>query len=265
MSPWPRDRILAWLCPRAVVIARQRFGLGNARIVAHRERALPRAQPARDGLACVAALEAELEESGWSGAALSVCISDHFVRYAVLAWRPGLRARADWEAYAAHELEARYQWKRHNEIRIAHAPNGAARLAAAVDEELPQLLLDMAERRRLRMAALEPNACRVANRYRRKLGRRGHLLVAEPGRVTWLSVADDRWSGAISVRNDDCNGLGALVMHARLHGGYDPEVDTVWAWGTLDDAAIALARLAGVSRLEPPSATPPSCSALGLI
>jgi hypothetical protein len=265
VSPWPRERILAWLCPRAIVVARQSAGPGYARIVAHRQRVLPQAQPARDGSSCVAALQTELEESGWSAAELAVCISDHFVRYAALAWRPGLRARADWDAYAAHELEARYQLQQRNEIRIAHAPAGAARLAAAIDEELLHLLRDMAKRRRLRIAALEPNAYRVADRYRRKLGRHGHLLVAEPGRVTWLSVMDDRWSGAISVRNDDCNGLGALVMHARLHGGYDPEVDTVWAWGVLDDAAMALARLASVSRLEPPRATLPSCSALGLI
>lgn len=265
MSPWPRERIVAWLCPRAVVIARQRVGLGYARIVEHRERELSQAQGGPDGSSCVDALEVLLDSVGRGDAGLSVCISDHFVRYAALAWRPGLRARADWEAYAAHELEVRYQCKRPNEIRITHAAACTHRLAAAVDEELLQLLRAMAARRRLRIVSLEPNACRVANRFRRKLGRRGHLLVAETDRVTWLRIADDRWTDVTSVRNDDCRGLSALVMHARLHGTYDPETDKVWTWGALDDDAIAHARLAPVWRLQPPSALPQSCNALGLI
>ena len=187
MSPGLRGRILAWVCPRAVVIALQRMRLGRAAIVAHQERRLAEPWAGREAASCVAEVEGLLEQSGWNAGALSVCISDHFVRYVMLPWRPGLRAYADWEAYANHQLDARYGTKRPCELRIAPAPAGANRFVAATDTELLRQLRDLAARRGLRVAGLEPNACRVANRFRRRLGRRAHLLGAGADRASGLS------------------------------------------------------------------------------
>lgn len=262
MSRWHRERILAWMSPRAVVIARQRRGLSASRIVAHRERDLTESRPGRNGSSCVAALEAELELSGWGGRRLSIAISDHFVRYATLPWRRGLRTRAEWDAYAAHELEARYGALHDQEIRIASAPAGGNRIAAAVDAAFLQALREMAVRRGLRILGVEPNACRVANHFRRQFGRCGHLLIAEPNRVTWLSLTEDRWTDMVSVRNADGSALAPLAMSVRMRAGLDSEADTIWVWGPFD--AVDFTR-ASIVRLEPAASTLAACSALGLL
>lgn len=215
----------------------------------------------------MAALDAELKQAGWSKAELCVCVSDHFVRYALLAWRQGLRGFAEWEAYAAHELETRFGQSRHGRIvRITPGRQGQCRLAAAMDADLLERLREVAGQARLAITAIEPNLCRVANRFRRSLQKpAAALAVSEPGRLSVLHVRNDNWASLTSVRAGTMpeHTLASLLVQARFTEG---AIDDVMIWGALATDTGVLARHGLKSApLQPPAGLPDACLSMGLI
>jgi hypothetical protein len=265
VSPWPRDRITLWLSPHALIATRRRRGLRARGGVQLRQSQLMSVASLRDWSDCAQAMEAELADSGWTNADVSVALSDHFVRYACLEWREGLRNRADWEAYAAFEMERRYGTTSGDALCIAPAGLGTARLAAAVDQGLLERLTEAVRRIKGRLRRIEPNACRVANRFRQRMGRRAELVIAEPQRLTWLSMANDCWTDVKSVRSRGSEALSILLLEARVRANPEEAPDQVLAWGPVGDAA-SIGHLAGDwHALQIPANTPAPCAALGMI
>jgi hypothetical protein len=264
VSPWLRSRITVWLSPHALVAAREpgAFGRGRAREL-HEEPLAPRPS-LRDWSACASALEAHLRASGWTGAAVSISLSDHFARYACLAWRAGLRSGNDWEAYALHEFERRYGIKSGHVIRIAPSAPASARVAVAVDEALLARLREVIVASGSRLASVEANACRVANRFRRTLGRSGRLVVAEPQRLTCFTAVDDRWADVQSVRASGSDAWASLALQARLHSRVGAGREKLLTWGVATAAADA-GGLDVPTPLAPPASTPRMCTSLGLL
>lgn len=264
MSPWLRSRILVWLSPHALVAVHEPSAFTRTRGTGLYQEPLAPMPSLRDWSACVCALEVHLRASGWGRAAVSVALSDHFVRYAGLAWRPGLRNGQDWEAYAAHELERRYGIKSGHVVRIAPAARGAARIAAAIDQSLLVRLREVVATSRSRLASVEANGCRVAHRFRRTLGRAGRLVVAEPQRLTCFTVADGRWADVQSVRAGGADAWASLALQARLHGGQEASGEKLLAFGTVAADGDA-GTFGALTPLEPPASTPRACAPLGLL
>lgn len=146
MSRWPRRHLRAWLSPSRVVLA-------TAPALWSRAPSEPAIEASVDGPGGTGAfepmLEAFREQLPRSSARrrIDVCLSDHFVRYLVLAPRPGMN-EGDWPAYALHEFERVYgRSAGPRMLRIAPARRGAARVAAALD-----VALKKAEEERLALA-----------------------------------------------------------------------------------------------------------------
>lgn len=114
-----------------------------------------------------------------------IILSNHFVRYGVLPWQPGVSKRADWEALASHDFRQRYgavadNWTVHVSLRKF----GYAVLTLAVDQALLQGLQDIAHCSHWHVASIEPLLKPLLNNIVAvDIEDQAWLLMAEPGRV----------------------------------------------------------------------------------
>jgi hypothetical protein len=156
VSPWPRAELRAGLAPGRLVLRDE--------IVA--------AEPV-----------AELKRRA-AGRRVSVVLSNHFVRYAVLRPSKALRSRADWSAYARHAFEAVYGAPARGwEIRI-HGLVAAAADRALLDELRTIPGLD----------SVQPYLMAAFNARRRHLKEKSAwFVVQEPGRIAIGLFADGGW------------------------------------------------------------------------
>jgi hypothetical protein len=117
---------------------------------------------------------------------VTVILSNHFVRYALVPWSDSLGSEAEEEAYVRHHFakihgERAKRWV----LRSSEAPRGASRLASAVDPELlASVRQGFPEEGRARLISVQPYLMTVLNRWRRAIPRGGAwLAVAEPERA----------------------------------------------------------------------------------
>lgn len=156
MSPWLRAELRAGVCPGRLVLPDE--------IVA--------GEPV-----------AELKRRA-AGRPLRVVLSNHFVRYAVLAPSKALRTRADWLAYARHVFETTYGTPaRAWDVRVS------GRVAAAVDSAL------LAELRTIpTLRSVQPYVMAAFNARRRRLkAKSAWFVVQEPGRLALGLFRDGDW------------------------------------------------------------------------
>lgn len=270
MSLWLREPVRLWISPARVVAA---SGQGLLHRSASPRTLFDDATTAADAhgdkvAQVLQVLERHSAEIG-RRVRIEVALSDHFVRYLALPWRAGL-GHVDWEAYAQHEFERVYgRTGSRRRVRIAAARSGRSRVAAAVDGALFEGLLAIASSVRGQLGAVESNLSRVVGRCKRHWNRDGHLFVAEPGRLTRLSLADRAWGDVQSVRCGSDVGQSVARMLRELKcasGSVSGEVTAVWYWGHARAENVRSA-LEG-SRLDvlPLSPTsPPQCSTMGMI
>jgi hypothetical protein len=212
-------------------------------------------------------LSAEIGDRRVRQVDFAVSLSDHFVRYAVLPWQKGLRGMSDWEGYARHELEQRYgKSDSARTVRVAPGRAGEARLAAAVDDDLLETLRSIAAQHQSRLASVEANLCRVAERTRRLHRKVSLLAVIEPGRVSLMEARNRELHDVASVRSgaDACQTLLMLLAERRMRA--EAEDRSIACWGVLGDGLGAL-RDHGYAPFVPqaPQRLPVTCLNLGLI
>jgi hypothetical protein len=154
--------------------------------------------------AAVDALPAALASAGRRRADVTVILSNHFVRYALLPWNAALKTQSEWLALAHHRFISVHgpmaeDWV----IRIAETGRGAPRIASAIDRTL--------------LAALEQNVCGPAslvsvqpylmaafNRLRATIGQAScWLVVEEPGRLTLALIENGVWRAIRGRRKDE--------------------------------------------------------------
>ncbi len=187
------------LSPRRVELARLRPGLRRRAVVEERARdcALEDGQPAWSG--ALAALDALLAEQSLAGAAASVVLSNHFVRYAVLPWNPELVTAAEFAVAAAQRIQLTFGDAAHGwEVRASAGEWGEAGIVCAIDAALLAALGE-----RLRLVAVEPLLMNVFNALRRDIEPDGALAVVEPGRVCVGVFSQGQWRSVMSRRGDD--------------------------------------------------------------
>ncbi len=200
MSRWWRDRLRIGLAPQRVELARLRWLRGAKAARETSVSCTPRTgEP--PWLAALQALDALLAESGARGAAVTVVLSNHFVRYLVLPWQPKVLRAAEVDELArlrfAHRFGAAAQdWT----IRCSDAGYGAAQLACAVDTALIADLHARLAARGLRLVSLQPLLMAAYNAVRSELATHSALAIVEAGRVClglrersqWLDVTSRR-------------------------------------------------------------------------
>ena len=159
-------------------------------------------EPWQAGVAALSALAADLGERA---ARVTVVLSNHFVRYALVPPAEGLRGGAEDLAYARYCFgrihgERSQGW----EVRLSGAQDDAARLASAIDLALLQALLAcFPSGGRLRLASVQPYLMAAFNHWRHLAGREPvWLLLAEPQRACLAHMSDGRWNAVHNARGD---------------------------------------------------------------
>lgn len=127
---------------------------------------------------------------------MTVVLSSHFVRYAVLPWSEALEGDEDWLGLARHTFVAAYGARAEPwHCRVSPAPRGAARLASAIDAELARALRAMP-----RVRSAQPYLMAAFNARRHLLPPEGWLVVQEPGRLAIGLLSKGTWRLACTRR-----------------------------------------------------------------
>ena len=211
MSPWWRDRLVIGLCPGRIIAARHERGFRRKAS----ENQLLRFEVAAGSPNWTGALDALPDLlSRWARhrTDATVVLSNHFVRYAVLAWDAHLTSESEWLALARHRFESVYgktasDW----EIRVSAAGRRRPRLAAAMDGALLRSLDAVFSASGVALVSTQPYLMGAFNRLRRRLDDPSFWVVLhEPGRLVLGLVRRGCWQ-AIRSRHADANWSAQLA------------------------------------------------------
>lgn len=202
MSRLWRDRVLIALAPSAAALVR--LERTPRQVVAeHRSVACDPAtgpEPWRGAAAALSSLSASL---GGRRADVTVVLSNHFVRYAVVHGDPALDGDAEDLAYAGYCF-AKVHGERSKAWQVRLDRGGGARVASAVDEGLLQAMRSCFKPGAgARLVSIQPYLMSAFNRWRRQLpAPAAALLLVEPGRACLARVENGRWSSVHGARGD---------------------------------------------------------------
>ena len=202
--PWPRE-IRAGLCPDRIV-------LGGA------------VHPAADP---VAELGLRAGTAKFP-ARVTVVLSNHLVKYALLPWSAALKSERDWVAYARHGFLSTYgdscaAWR----IQVSPEARGEARLASAVDGGIIDALRAIPA-----VASIQPYLMAAFNTLRKAFSAQpAWLVVQEPGRLTLALAAGHAWKTVRSrkAHGDWRNVLCDLLERESAAGKFDCRRVLVWS------------------------------------
>ncbi len=120
-------------------------------------------------------------------------ISNHFVRYGVLAWQDGIVSRQDWLALAQHDFRKRLgtaaeQWS----VRVSLNGYGKPVVSCAIDKDLIDDLTSLAFVHGWKITTIEPLLMSIAKLAQQQKDM-GWLMIAEPERVLLSESVNQQW------------------------------------------------------------------------
>lgn len=124
------------------------------------------------------------------GSRVSIILSNHFVRYAVLPWTATLTSDEEWLAFAQQSFASTYGtaaagWK----VRVCATGFRQAKVASAVDAELIGSLQALPN-----VVSIQPYLMAAFNFQRRALrGKTAWFVLQEPGRLTLSLFGKGAW------------------------------------------------------------------------
>jgi hypothetical protein len=135
---------------------------------------------------------------------VTVVLSNHFVRYALLPWNAALRRDAEWLALARHRLSTVHGTAAENwVIRFAGTQREGPRVASAMDNGLLIALEDQV-RIRGKLVSVQPQLSAVYNRLLPFIAEEScWLVIEEPGRLTVALLDHGIWRAVRSRRRDE--------------------------------------------------------------
>lgn len=194
MSPSWRDEVRAVLCPQRVVLVRIARGL-RPRVTAVQELSSdPTGAP--EWKAAVELLAQALKNPPWNkAAALTLVISNHFVRHLLVPWSADLTAADEEHAWVSRHFADVYgDTGEACEYRWSASFPDAPCLASAIDSGLLAALRSAVADSPLRLRSIQPYFMSVFNSWRRSIGKtRQWLVVVEPGHVCVGALERGRW------------------------------------------------------------------------
>jgi hypothetical protein len=152
--------------------------------------------------AAVRELETALAEFTKGGAAATVILSNHFLRYTLVPWHAELADADEEQAFARHCFSKVYgneaqAW----ELRLSHEAPEMPRLASAVDAELLSTLRGVFAGAAVPLRSIQPHLMAAFNGYRKRLPQPGAwFALLEPGNLCLVRVQRGNWMQLRSVR-----------------------------------------------------------------
>jgi hypothetical protein len=194
VSRWWAEQLRIGLSPERVELARAAVWPRRT----WRQHSVPSAAPTWQ--VALQTLDAALPAWGARGRA-TVVLSNHWVRYQVLPWRPELTRTSELQQLARLRFEHSFgaavaDWQ----IHVGDGGWGRATVACAVDAALIDQLRLCLARHGLRLASLQPLLMAAYNRVRHRLAPDAALAVVEPGRVCLALTHQAHWRDIASRR-----------------------------------------------------------------
>ena len=255
-----RDRLLIGLAPSALSLVRV-SGVLRARVAEARtidcepaagEPAWQRALAVLGGAATALAGE-PLD--------VTVVLSNHFVRYALVPWSDALDDGEEEIAYASHAF-ARIHGDRARSwvVRVGDEAAGDARVASAIDRGLLDALRAcFPASGRARLVSVQPHLMSAFNLWRRQLAPDAWLLLVEPQRACLALRAKGRWTAVRNARgafDDVAAWVGLLEREQHRVEGDSPGEVAVFAPGNAKAAFAHTGRWRFSGLMLPPSDGP---------
>lgn len=221
MSPSWRNRVLIGLAPERLT-ALALGGVMQPRLLDRHAVSLHE-QPGAAWEAGVAALQTLLAEAPWRGRLITVILSSHYVRHAIVPPASGL-SESEQQALAAAVFKEVFgdlagDW----ELRVSPSRRGSGSLACGVSRPLLAALRSVCGESG-RLHSIQPGLMPVFNSVQGRIGKSvACLALVEPGRVTLASVANGQWQ-YIDSRAGNGHTLPQLLLeegelHERPPGG----------------------------------------------
>jgi hypothetical protein len=156
------------------------------------------------------ALLPALAEAGAEGGEVTVVLSNHFVRYALLAPNPALKKDAEWREFARHRLASIHgavsdDWQ----VRVSAAQAGGVRIVSAADKALIEEVRAKVGDAGGSLVSAQPNLIAAFNRTRELIGDSASwLVIRESGRVTMALFEEGTWKALRTRRFEDGTDVG---------------------------------------------------------
>jgi hypothetical protein len=197
-----RDRLLVSLAPATVSWLRLSGG-PRPRVLAKRALNVASEETREPWDGAVAVLREQAQELRAQRLAVTIVLSNHFVRYAVVPPVDGASSRDEARALARFHFSKIHgdraaTW----DVRLASA-SGRATLASAVDSALLDALKAcFPAKGAARLASVQPYTMAAFNFWRHKIGNDGAwLLLVEPGTACLAMLAGKDWSTVQNVKS----------------------------------------------------------------
>ncbi|HEV7801958.1 MAG TPA: hypothetical protein VGP15_12850 [Burkholderiales bacterium] len=214
-----RDRLLVSLAPTTMSWARLTGGF-RPRVIA--KRSMPATLEAGEAPweGALAVLQEEAEHWRRDRLAVTVVLSNHFVRYIVVP--PLDRGSSRDEALAL----ARFHFARiHGEraaawhVRLASPMSGRTALASAIDAALLEALKScFPPHGKPRLTSVQPYTMSAFNFWRHKIGQEGAwLLLVEPDTVCLALLAGKQWATIHSMKSGHAAGNWPALLDREKH------------------------------------------------
>ncbi len=229
MSLLWRDRIQVFLAPERVDLVRSYRGIKPRQVDRHavceRMPGVPAWEPALTQLK-------QLTEDG-AGAEISIVISNHFVRYAVIPPQSKIETPAELHAYAAFQMREVYggrtaAWS----LSVSSWDPGAGAVCAAVEHSLVEQLQELAARHKMRLKNMEPYLAGAFDHWHNRFDNsRAWFALIETGRLCLATLEDGAWRRISNQRmwdNAEDELLAALEREALLFSARREAVEQVY-------------------------------------
>jgi len=213
------NRVLVALAPTDVALLRLE-GTLRPRVVEKRVLVcdpVEGAEPWRGAVSSLSAVAAELKNTR---ARVTVVLSNHFVRYALVPAAERLDRPEEQLAFAQYQFarihgERSKSWK----IRLSTAPAGAARVASAIDSGLLEKIeACFPPDGKARLVSVQPYLMSAFNCWRDAVPASGAwFLLVEPQRSCLALIEDGRWTALRNTRGefDDLEQWAELLDRER--------------------------------------------------
>ena len=170
---------------------------------------------------------------------VTVVLSNHFVRYALVPWSDALRTPAEEQAYLRHQFAKIHgERAKHWLLRASEASRGQARLASAVDAELIAAIKALFPKgAKAKLVSIQPALMHVFNAARRGLPDAGAwLVIAEAERAcvalhargAFRSVQNVKGEWRTLLERERYRVDGDVPSRVVLAGAEAPSNDPYW-------------------------------------